>query len=76
MADLGTLQARLAEAEAALHALATGTKVVAVERNGKKLTYTAATMAQLRGYIADLNGQIAVLLGTTTGRRRAIGVRF
>lgn len=75
MASQATLQAWLDEAEAALHALSTGSKVEelrfaagAVQRSVK---YTAANIDQLRAYIADLKRQ----LGQPT-RRRAIGVMF
>lgn len=75
MPDAVTLQARLAEAEAALHALATGRREVKVEfsmgDSSRAVTYTPADLPQLRAYIADLRRQ----LGQPSGRR-AIGVRF
>lgn len=75
MASPATIQAWLDEAEAALHALSTGSKAEelrfaagAVQRS---VRYTAADVNQLRAYIADLRRQ----LGQAT-RRRAIGVMY
>ena len=70
MADTATLQARLAEAETALHALSTGRQVVEVERNGKKLKYTPTDVGGLRAYIAELKRALGL------GSRQAIGVNF
>ncbi len=71
MADLATLNARKAEAEAALHKLLTGTMVVQLSHgaNGDQSarTFTAANSDSLRMYIADLSNQIARLTG---GARR------
>lgn len=75
MADLPTLQARLTEAEAALHALMMGTRVVSVQTDTKQVRYTETDQGKLRGYIAELRGQIQALGGMGT-RRQAIGVRF
>lgn len=75
MADRATLQARLDEAEEALHQLTVGRRTKAfthaagdVSRN---IAWTEATAPQLREYIADLRRQI----GMPT-RRRAIGLSF
>ena len=75
MTDLVTLQARLTEAEAALHALMTGTRVVMVQTDTKQVRYAESDQGNLRAYIAELRGQIQTL-GGTGARRRAIGVRF
>lgn len=54
---------RLAEAEAAYHALMTGRAVVAItDQSGEQISYTRATAASLRAYIRDLKAEIA---GTT-----------
>lgn len=76
MADLATLRSRLAEAEDALHRLVTGQQEVSVSDGTNTATYSRATMADLRSYIAELRGQIARAGGTGGQRRRAIGVRF
>ncbi len=75
MTETATIEARLAEAEAALHKLLTGAQLVelrhsagAVSRTG---IFTPTTVGELRAYIADLKRQ----LGLPTGRR-AIGIRF
>lgn len=74
MTDTATLQARLAEAEAAYHALVTGRREVSVSytqgETTRSVTYTQADLARLAGYIMDLKRQLGL------GRRRAIGVRF
>lgn len=64
-ADLATLQARLVEAEAALHALMTGSRVQVVARDGRRLEYTssAASVDKLTDYITSLESQIAALTG-------------
>lgn len=54
----------------------TGAKTVSLSyaqgTGARSVTYTAANLDALRGYITDLKRQ----LGVTTTRRRAIGVRF
>lgn len=76
MADTATLQARLTEAEAALHDLTIGRRSKAYTHAAgdvsRRLEWTEASVDKLRAYIAELRAQ----LGLTTGRRRAIGVRF
>ncbi len=64
MADLATLQTRLAEAETAEHSLLTGTRVAVVARDGRRIEYTPGSLPQLQAYIADLRSQIAALTGT------------
>lgn len=75
MADTDTLTARLAEAEAALHKLLIGEKLVELRHAAGPASrtgiFTRAEIGPLRAYIADLRRQ----LGLSTGRR-AIGVRF
>lgn len=76
MADLATLQARLTEAETALHNLAIGARVVDVWKDGRRVRYSEATKSQLEAYIKDLNDQITDAQATSTDlpRRRFIGV--
>lgn len=75
MPDSVTLNARLVEAETALHALLTGRREVKVQfamgDSSREASFTPANVAELRAYIADLRRQ----LGQPTGRR-ALGVRF
>jgi hypothetical protein len=75
MADAATLQARLDEAEAALHRLVTGSQVEELRLSAGEASragrYTPADVNELRAYIGDLRRQ----LGQPT-RRRAIGVLF
>jgi hypothetical protein len=77
LADLATLQARRAEADAALHQLLTGTKAVVVRNAaGRYVQYAQAKVADLRAYIASLDAQIAALQGAATLARRPIRVSF
>ncbi|MGD9766862.1 MAG: phage head-tail joining protein [Pseudolabrys sp.] len=63
MADLVTLQAQLVEAEGALHQLLIGRRTASISYDGKSVTYTQATINELRNYIAELRRQIADLQG-------------
>lgn len=76
MTDLATLQARLVEADTALHKLMTGTQAVSVQNGDKQVQYRsfASGIRDLRIYIAELKAQIAAAGGPGV-RRRAIGVR-
>lgn len=78
MATVAELEARLAEAEAALHALATGARVADVMRDGRRVTYSASNMGELQVYINWLRSEIEKEAATETGRprRRAIGLRW
>lgn len=75
MADQTTLQARLDEAEDALHKLTIGRREEAYTHAAgdvsRQVKWTAASISELRAYIADLRRQ----LGQPT-RRRAIGLSF
>ncbi len=60
MADLATLEARLTEAEDALHQLMTGARVVEVRRDdGTSARWSEAQAGELRRYIAYLRREIA-----------------
>jgi len=78
MADLATLQARLAEAEAARHKLLLGDKEVSVAygAGNMQVSYNRAEAASLNAYIAQLKAQIAALGGVGGVRRRPILVEF
>ncbi|WP_372000914.1 gpW family head-tail joining protein [Tistrella mobilis] len=69
--DIETARRMLAEAEAALHALMIGQRVVTVAHDGKSVTYTAARAGDLRAWIAELRVKAG-----QGGGRRAIGVDF
>lgn len=70
MADLATLEQRLAEAESAYHLLVTGRQSVEVQHGDMRKRYTAADLGLLAGYVADLKAQIAALGGAVAGQRR------
>lgn len=75
MADLATLQTRLAEAEEAHHLLMTGAKEVSVTIGGYgATTYTQVNVEKLEQYIQRLNAQIARLGGKP--RRSVILTEF
>lgn len=81
MAEVTTLQARLAEAESALHALQTGQAVSEVQADNIRTKYAVSLdETGLTNYIADLRSQIAGIsagVATTAPQRRApIGVMF
>ena len=76
MADLEILKARLEEAETARHNLMTTGTTAEVQYEGRVVKYTRADAASLDTYIRGLRDQISMAEGTTTRRRRAIGVTF
>jgi len=64
MADLSTLQRRLAEAEEAYHKLNMGGQAkVFVDQNGERIEYNAATRGQLLSYIQSLKIEINGVVG-------------
>lgn len=76
MADLSTLQTRLTEAENALHSLAQGKRAVTVQFEGRSVTYTQATMAELTTYVGYLRGEVAAAAAASTGTKRNRQVRL
>lgn len=71
MADLATIQARLAEAEAALHRINTGSMVEEITSpSGDKIRYTAASAKNLEAYVTSLAAQAATLQPSSTTRSR------
>jgi gpW len=69
--DTAVLEAQLAEAEAALHKLMMGTKVVKIGYDGADTEFSRTSVPELRRYIATLKRQ----LGDTSvrpGSRRVI----
>ena len=67
-----TKQDKLAEAEEQYHALLTGTAVVSVDVNGRKVQYTQANRSALKQYIEELKSSI----GVTPSRAGPAGVWF
>jgi hypothetical protein len=60
-ADRATLQARLAEAETALHRLRTGAMVAEVRTETETVKYSAANLPGLVAYVADLKRRLGLL---------------
>ena len=67
MADLATLQARLAEAEEARHELKLGNRAELMAHGERRMQFTPADHARLDAYIAELRQQIS---GKRRGRNR------
>lgn len=55
-----TLQDMLEEAEAAYHALMTGTMAVSVTKDGRRVDFNRSTIVQLRNYIDNLKAQLGI----------------
>jgi hypothetical protein len=72
MATTEEQETRLAQAEAALHKLLTGSQAERVDYEGYSVTYTKTNIGDLRAYILSLE----VALGIRTGRTKAILPRF
>ncbi len=70
MPDQATLQARLDEAETALHALLTGRREVSVGYDGRTVTYARTDVGALQAYIAELKSRLGMR------RAAAIGMVF
>lgn len=62
-------QSELDSARAALHDLMTGKRVATVQKDGRRVEFTATSVADLKKYIAELEVQI----GTTSRRRGPAG---
>ncbi|CAO3355221.1 phage head-tail joining protein [Azospirillum palustre] len=63
MTDVTTLEAWLADARAAHHALRLGRQTVSVRFGDRVVEYAPANVAQLASYIASLERQIAAAKG-------------
>lgn len=80
--DVETIQLRLAEAEAALHKLVTGSLEVEIQKGDRVVKFSLLGVNgidTLRRYIADLKSQLLALGAITpaqAGRRRAMNVVF
>lgn len=71
MATLQEYEARLTQAEDALHKILTGTGVGEVWRDGRRVVFTKADAKSLRAYIAELKSTIAAMGGAQTTSSRA-----
>ncbi len=78
--DIAKLTRMIAEAVDARHKLATGTDVVDVWRDGRRMRFQKSKIAELDAYIANLRSDLTaaqVDAGVTpTRRRRAIGLAW
>jgi hypothetical protein len=72
MATTEELQARLDEAQSALHKVMIGKQTVRIVYDGVEYGYSPANVGDLRAYILELQVQ----LGQKTGRCRASKVWF
>lgn len=62
-------QADLEAVRAALHDLMMGKRVATVQKDGRKVEFTATSVSDLKKYIADLESQV----GSTSRRRGPAG---
>jgi hypothetical protein len=70
MATTADIQTRLTEAQTAYHRLITGTQAVEIrDSNGESIRYSSANLSRLRGYIRDLENELA---GTAASSRRPL----
>lgn len=65
---------RWEEADKALHALRTGTKVVTVRSGEKTVEYSPTGITELARYVDWLAGKVAACSGESRSPRRVIGV--
>ncbi|HGG5994103.1 TPA: phage head-tail joining protein [Salmonella enterica subsp. diarizonae serovar 61:r:z53] len=63
--------AELVEAHAALHDLMMGKRVATVQKDGRRVEFTATSVSDLKRYIAEMEASLK-----TGGRRGPAGVRL
>ncbi|EBH8949789.1 gpW family protein [Salmonella enterica] len=63
--------AELIEARAALHDLMTGKRVATVQKDGRRVEFTATSVSDLKKYITEMEVSLK-----TGGRRGPAGVRL
>ncbi len=63
--------AELIEARAALHDIMTGKRVATVQKDGRRVEFTATSVSDLKKYIAEMEASLK-----TGGRRGPAGVRL
>lgn len=68
MADTATLEARLEDAETALHQLALGQQVTVVGYDGHRTEFAPGDESRLRRYIATLRRQLGRQVGRGSHR--------
>ena len=69
MADLATLQARLAEAETALHRLVCGSRVARITGPTNTSTeFNQSNLDELRAYVGQLKNEIAAAIAPSQSR--------
>jgi ribosomal protein S5 len=56
-------QAELDAARAALHDLMMGKRVATVQKDGRRVEFTATSVSDLKKYIADLESQVGTIHG-------------
>lgn len=66
-----TMMIELREAREALHNLMIGKRVVTVQKDGRRVEFTAASVNELKKYIAQLEAELGL-----SGRRSPLGVRL
>ena len=62
----------LLEARSALHVLMTGKRVATVQKDGRRVEFTATSVGDLKRYIAELESSLLV----SSKRRPPAGVRL
>ncbi|WP_439273556.1 gpW family head-tail joining protein [Pseudochrobactrum sp. HB0163] len=72
MTDRTILQARLTEAETALHKLMVGNATVQLSYQGESVTFTTADEGRLRLYIRELRMQLGLESTSRTRTRRVV----
>lgn len=65
-------QTELDAARAALHDLMMGKRVATVQKDGRRVEFTATSVTDLKKYIADLESQV----GTTSRRQGLQGFTY
>lgn len=79
MTDITILKQWLLAAQEARAKLVSGTAVVEVWRDGRRMKFNEANLGDLNAYISDLERQIEEIEGGAAGRparRRYIGISF
>lgn len=71
-----TWTTRLAEAEAARHALMVGERAVSVRYNDREVRFTPADMGKLDAYIAQIKSTLAADAVDNTTQRRPFTVQW
>lgn len=65
-------QTKFDEADQALHALLTGSKVASLGAGEKSITYTAATLGELQRYVAYLQSKLDECAGIRSAKKRLV----